>query len=131
MALKPWLVSESLGHLVKIPRPRSCPAWGAWAPVLYQLSWSQSPCCGGVWCGNIDASNPFLLKSGVSGPRKTMPQDRHGSQSAWLRPSMGFTSMSCSDGIEVEKEERERRARRTKGASFSGALVLSGSFLSP
>ena len=48
--------------------------------------------------------------------------------SAWLRPSMAFTSTSCSDGIEVEKEEREGRARRTKGASFSGALVLSGSF---
>ena len=62
------------GALGKDAQALAC--WGSLAPVFCQLSWSQSPCCGGVQCGNIDAGHPFLLKSGVSGLKKTMPQDR-------------------------------------------------------
>lgn len=65
-------------------------------------------------------ATPFLLSLGSLDLRKQCPRTGRTSLSAWLRPSMGFTSVGCSDGVGMEKEEREETARRTKGHLFLG-----------
>lgn len=106
------------GHLVRIPRPKTC-----LAPLFCWLSRLQPPCCGGEGWESMDSRSSFPLRSGVSGPKKAMPRDRQGF-SAWRRPHVDFAGMGCSDRVGGEKGKEKGGPRElclVKGVWFWGS----------